>query len=142
MPETDSLNDQIRDAVEQVRALLAGSQGELSLANMQQLMTFSSALLMLNAVAQQQQSYILRNAVTTAAARSLLESDPEKAVELAHELLADERFGDPLADVRELIDQLRASAAGGAAEAAGSAGESGGKAAKPSAKRQRKGAGD
>lgn len=118
MADTDSLNDQIRDAVEQIQALLAGSSSEMSVATSQQLMAHAAALAMLNAVAQQQNAYILRNAVTAAAARAMLASDPEKAVELARELLGDERLGDPLAELRQLMREVAASA-GAAAGATG-----------------------
>lgn len=119
MADTDSLNDQIRDAVEQIQALLEGGQSDLSLAVSQQLMVHAAALAMLNAVAQQQNLYTLRNAVTAAAARGMLEADPEKAAAMARDLLDDERLGDPVAEIRTLMEQVIAAGAAAGGESSG-----------------------
>lgn len=138
MADNDTLNDQIRDAVAQIQAMLAASRSETSLAVSQQLMVNAAALAMLNAVAQQQHAYVVRNAVTAAAARALLESDPEKAVELARELLDDERIGDPLAEVGKLMRELVAAARTATEEPAAGDGPAGTKTRAKAARPKRK----
>jgi hypothetical protein len=61
---------------------------------------------MQNAVAQQQQLYILRNAVTTAAARSILDSSPEDALRFASEALNSD-------DIAQTLERLSALVKGG-----------------------------
>lgn len=68
---TDStVNSQITDAVAQVNEVVGGASASQVRAMADQVMAHAIGLAMHNAVAQQQQAYILRNAVTTAATRA------------------------------------------------------------------------
>jgi Killing trait len=78
MSET-AFNDQIRDAVEQVQATLAGSEQTVVTAGVYQAVAHTIALALQNAVAQQQNGYILRNALTTAAANAVLDGKKDEA---------------------------------------------------------------
>lgn len=79
----------------------------------QQIMTQSIALAMQNTVAQQQQLYTLRNAVTAAAARAIHDASPEEALRFAREALAGDDVVSTLASLKDLMDAMR-SADGGA----------------------------
>ncbi len=79
MSETSPLNDQIRDAVEQINAAAGGVDRGLITAAAYQAIAQAIALAMQNAVAQQQQGYILRNALTAAAASAILDGKKEEA---------------------------------------------------------------
>jgi Killing trait len=74
-----AINDQIRDAVAQVQATLAGSEQTVVAAAVYQAITHVVVLALQNAVAQQQHGYILRNAMTTAAAQAILDGKREEA---------------------------------------------------------------
>ena len=69
-------------------------------------MAHSIALAMQNAVAQQQHAYVLRNAVTSAAAKAALEDDPERALELVDSSLPLQEVTQTLRQLKELRDEL------------------------------------
>lgn len=69
-----------------------------------QVMAFAIGLAMQNAVAQQQQAYILRNAVTTAAARAILQASPEQALRFAREVLSSDDVASTLERLKKLMD--------------------------------------
>ncbi|GAB3355775.1 RebB family R body protein [Lysobacter tyrosinilyticus] len=102
MAKETTVNSQITDAVSQVDAVVVGSAESQARAMADQMMAHAIGLAMQNAVAQQQQAYILRNAVTTAAARAILESSPEDALRFAREVLA----GDDVAQTIERLGDL------------------------------------
>lgn len=66
MAKETTVNSQITDAVSQVNEVVGGSSEPQARAMADQVMAHAIGLAMQNAVAQQQQAYILRNAVTTA----------------------------------------------------------------------------
>lgn len=101
MADDTTVNSQITDAAAQVNAAVAGSSESLARAMADQVMAHAIGLAMQNAVAQQQQAYTLRNAVTAAVARAVLEASPEDALRLAREAL-------PGDDVVQTIDRLSA----------------------------------
>jgi hypothetical protein len=70
-------------------------------------------LALYNAVAQQQQIYTLRNAVTTAAAKAILDSDPERALSFADEALTDRDVVATLSGLREVMQDLTGAFASG-----------------------------
>ena len=85
------LNDQIRDAVEQLNASVKGINPNVPEAIAYQAMAHAVALALQNTVLQQQHDHMLRNSLTTAAAASLLEGRSEAAEAVLK--LADERLG-------------------------------------------------
>ena len=98
MADESTVNSQITDATAQVSEAVAGSSESLARAMADQVMAHAIGLAMQNAVAQQQ-TYTLRNAVTAAVTRAILEASPEDALRLAREAL----HGD---DVVQTIDRL------------------------------------
>lgn len=101
MADETTVNSQITDAVAQVNASVAGSSDALAQAMASQIMAHAVAVAIQNAVAQQQHVYMLRNAVTTAAARAILDSDPEQALRFADEALKSD-------DLAQTIERLNA----------------------------------
>lgn len=105
---TSPLNDQIKDAVEQINAILTSDGGAATRAISYQLMAHSVALAMYNTVQQQQQAYILQNAIVSAAAKAALESDPKEAIALAKEGLNTSQLSKNLAELKGFMDELNA----------------------------------
>jgi len=99
---------QIRDAIAEVDKLLAGASRSFLNAAACQSIAHSIALAAQNAVAQQQQSYILRNAIVAAAADAILAGKKDEAEELLK--LADSRAvsANLAADIEALLGALRA----------------------------------
>lgn len=74
-----TVNDQITDSVTQLRQSLTGMQQPFAAAAAFQVISHALALALQNAVARQQHSHMLRNALTTAAASALLDGRTEQA---------------------------------------------------------------
>lgn len=102
MADETTVNCQVTDAVAQVNATVVSSSEALARAMADQVMAHAIGLAMQNAVAQQQQLYMLRNALTTAATRAILESNPEEALRFAGEALK----GDDIAQTLERLGTL------------------------------------
>jgi hypothetical protein len=88
MSDETSINDQITGSISQIKESVLGvfeSQGQAAAYKM---MAHAVGLAMLNAVANQQQTYILKNAITTATVKATLESNPEEALKLADKMLS------------------------------------------------------
>jgi hypothetical protein len=109
-PNSDSnaLNDQIRDAVQQVDASLQDAPNVAAVAY--QTMAHAVALAMHNTVLQLQHDHMLRNALTTAAASALLDGRREEAeavLKLADEKLGGQRsLSDEIAKVGEVLKKF------------------------------------
>lgn len=101
MADQTEVNSQITDAVTQVNETVGGSSEALARAMADQVMAQAIGMAMQNAVAQQQQLYILRNAVTTAATRAILDSNPEEALRFASEALNSD-------DIAQTLERLSA----------------------------------
>jgi hypothetical protein len=99
---------QIRAAIAEVDQIIAGAGRAFLSAAAYQSIAHSIALAAQNAVAQQQQSYILRNAIVAAAADAILAGKKAEAEELLK--LADSRSvsANLAADIEALLAALRA----------------------------------
>lgn len=106
MTDNTSVNDQITDSITQIQKMLADDDGENIQALSYQLMAHSIGLAMYNTVHQQQQRYILQNAITTAATKAILEASPEKALKLAEEGLGADSFTQTLSELKAMMDSL------------------------------------
>lgn len=115
MADDTEINSQITDAVAQVNAMVGASSEALARAMADQVMAHAVGLAMHNAVAQQQHQYMLRNAMTTAACRALLEASPEDALRYASEIPPGDDIAQTLERLRALMggDDAAAPAAGG-----------------------------
>ena len=108
MAEESAVNSQITDAVSQTNETVNGTSQAQARAMADQVMAHAIGLAMQNAVAQQQQAYILRNAVTTAAARAILEASPEEALRFAREVLSNDDVGQTLERLSKLMNDVYA----------------------------------
>lgn len=98
----DALNDQVRDALAQLQATLAGSSDAVFQGAAYQALVHAITLAMQNAVAEQQQNQILRMAMTSAAAKAILAGKKEEAESLLE--LAQSRLANP--DLPALMTQF------------------------------------
>lgn len=103
-------NDQVTDAVQQINALLSGIQQPFATAAAYQALAHALGLAMHNAVQQQQHSYTLRSALTTAAAKALLDGRTEQAeavLKLAESPLVNPGFDVQLTQLHAALARLR-----------------------------------
>ncbi len=106
MVDETSINDQISDSVEQIKKLLSDDNGDNVRAFSYQMMAHSIGLAMYNAVHQQQQRYIIQNAITTAATKAILEASPEQALKMAEEGLGEQHFTQTMHELKAMMDDL------------------------------------
>ena len=108
MPESkqneSAVNSQITDAVKQIQSMINDTSNEFSEAVSQQVTAHAVGLAMQNAVAQQQELYILRNAIVTAAANEIIESNPKEAISLAEKVLSGDDIVATISGLKELLD--------------------------------------
>ena len=108
MPESkqneSAVNSQITDAVKQIQSMINDTSNEFSEAVSQQVTAHAVGLAMQNAVAQQQELYILRNAIVTAAANAIIESNPKEAISLAEKVLSGDDIVATISGLKELLD--------------------------------------
>lgn len=109
MPEESKpksvLNSQITDAVEQIQTMVNSTSNEFSQAVTQQITAQAVGLAMQNAVAQQQELYILRNAIVTAAANAIIESNPKEAISLAEKVIDGSDIVSTISGLKDLLDE-------------------------------------
>lgn len=106
MPEKTSINDQIADSVAELQKMLLDNKDGNMQALSYQIMAHSAGLAMLNAVFQQQQMYIIQNAVTTATAKAVLESKPEEAVKIVKEFMNENDLLKTFSGLKDFMDDL------------------------------------
>lgn len=109
-PHGGAVNDQVVDAVQQVQQMLASAQQPFAAAAAYQTIAHALGLALHNAVARQQHSHMLRNALTTAAATALLEgrtSQAEAVLKLAESPLVNPTFESELGQLTTAVTQLR-----------------------------------
>jgi hypothetical protein len=99
------VNSQILDAIKQVNNFLKDSSFSLDSIS-DQLATQAAGIAMLNIVNQQQQLYTLQNAVTTVAAKSMLNSNPQEAIQMMNEVVKDNNLTNSLKELKELMNEL------------------------------------
>lgn len=106
MSEDNALNSQITDAVAQINTTLHGGSASLIAAAAYQSIAHALALGVQNAVAQQQQAYVLRNAMTSAAAAAILDGKRDEAESILQ--LAESRLASPdwKAEVETVLQTL------------------------------------
>lgn len=103
-------NDAIHDAGQQLQELLARAQQPFAAAAAYQTIAHALGLALHNAVARQQHSHMLRNALTTAAATALLEgrtSQAEAVLKLAESPLINPTFEAEVGQLTSAMTQLR-----------------------------------
>ena len=106
--EATKVNSQIIDAIKQVNNFLKESDFSLdSISN--QIVVEAAGLAMMNIVNQQQQMHTLQNAVIATAAKSMLASSPQEAVQLMNEVMKDNNFTNSFKELKELMNELKSS---------------------------------
>ena len=108
MHETE-VNSQITDAVKQIQTMINSTSNEFSQAVTQQITAQAVGLAMQNAVAQQQELYILRNAIVTAAAKAIIDTDPKEAITLAEQVLSGDDVVATISGLKDLLDEAESS---------------------------------
>lgn len=106
---TNSTRNPITDALQLIDDSVLGSSAAFNTAVAYQLMVHAIALAMQNAVAQQQQVYALRNAVTAAATTAILQAKPQEAeaiLALADKQLGDGSIAKTLVELQALMAQV------------------------------------
>jgi hypothetical protein len=106
--EDSTLNSQIGDALAQIDASIAGAGSAFVAAAAYQSVSHTIALALQNSVAQQQQAYMLRNALTAAAANAILDGKREEADAIL--AMADSKAisHNVAAEIEHLLSALRA----------------------------------
>jgi Killing trait len=105
-----SVNDQILDSVSQLEHTFAGMQQPFAAATIFQSVAHAMSLALHNAVARQQHSHMLRNALTTAAANALLDGRIEQAeavLKLAESPLVNPTLDAEVGQLQRAISSLR-----------------------------------
>ncbi len=108
MDKSSKINEQIKNIAKTIGEQSCVSSEEFTQTLTQQIMVNAVGLAIQNAVAQQQQNYILRNAMTTAAARAMLESSlsPEDIMKFAKDALSGEDVISTLSGLKDLMDKV------------------------------------
>lgn len=111
MPEnteqSSTINEQITDSITNLHKLCSDNQGQLDLQPyLNQMLANAVGLAMLNAVNQQQQRYLIQNAVTASIAKSILKSEPDKAIEQSKLLFATDDVSATLNNLKNLLDEV------------------------------------
>ena len=111
MSETKSnsgktVNSQIIDAIKQVNGFLRDNSFSLDSIS-GQITTQAASLAMMNIVQQQQQLHTLQNAVTAAAAKVMLNSNPQDAIQLMNEVIKENNITNSLKDLKELMNCIK-----------------------------------
>ena len=110
MSDPDALNDQIRDSLDQLQRTIEGMQQPAAAGAALQTVAHALGLALLNAVARQQHSHMLRNAMTAAATRALLDGRTEQAeavLKLAESPLVNPTFATEVTQLRSALAGLR-----------------------------------
>lgn len=103
------LNDQVTDSITAVQKILEEGGIDSIQSYSDQIVAHAVGLALLNAVNQQQQRYILQNAITTAAAKAILEADPKEALKFAREGFADNDIISNITSLKTLLEEITGS---------------------------------
>jgi len=93
------------DSIEEIQKMVFGISDEFYQSASQSMSTHAIGLAMQNAVAQQQEQYILRNSIITAAAKSILESNPKDINSFVEQLLPDD-IVETISGLQKLLDEI------------------------------------
>jgi len=104
--KTDALNDQITDSINAIRESIEKGGIDDIEAYSQQILAHSVGLALLNAVHQQQQRYILQNAITTAAAKAIIQADPKEALKFAQETFDQDNIASNITALMSILEEF------------------------------------
>jgi hypothetical protein len=106
MDDITAINEQIADAVRAMDSASFNALGDYSSALARQALTQAVVMAMQNAVAAQQRHYVLRQALTTALARQVLEAAPEEVMKIVAPHLAGDDIAATLGQLRGLLSEI------------------------------------
>ena len=106
MSEESYVNSQITDAVGQTSLSVVGEAPAEAVGILYQQMAHSIGLALQNVISQQQHSYSIHNAITLAASRQLITSDPAGAARASQALINDSAVADNLAAIQAVVNKL------------------------------------
>ncbi len=101
-----TLNDQIKDSISSLQKMLNDNAGNDAAALSYQVMAQATGLAMLNVVNQQQQMFILQNAITAATAKAVLEAKPEEAVRIINDVIKNSNMLETFNGLKNFMDEL------------------------------------
>ena len=106
MSEESYVNSQITDAIAQTSMKVIGEAPAEATGILYQQMAHSIGLALQNVIAQQQHSYSIHNAVTLAASRQLLTTDPAAAAKASQDLISGSSITDNLAALQSVVSEM------------------------------------
>lgn len=106
MTEETYVNSQITDAVAQTSMKVVGEAPAEAMAMLYQQMAHSIGLALQNTIAQQQHSYTIHNAITLAASRQLLTTDPIAAAKASQDLVVGSATTENLAALQSVVSEM------------------------------------
>lgn len=106
MSEDLYVNSQITEAVAQTSLKVVGEAPAEAVGILYQQLAHSIGLALQNTIAQQQHSYSIHNAVTLAASRQLLTTDPAAAAKASQELIAGSSITDNLSALQNVVSEM------------------------------------
>lgn len=106
MSDESYVNSQITDAIGQTSLSVVGEAPAEAVGILYQQMAHSIGLAMQNVISQQQHSYSIHNAITLAASRQLITSDPAAAARASQALINDSAVADNLAAIQSVVNKL------------------------------------
>ena len=106
MPSESFVNSQITGAIAQTNLSVLGDAPSEAMAILYQKMAHSVGLALQNVIAQQQHSYSIHNAITIAASKQLLSSDPAAAAKASQDLIAGSAIPENLAALQAVVNEL------------------------------------
>ncbi|MAZ02798.1 MAG: R body protein [Sneathiella sp.] len=106
MPSESFVNSQITGSIAQTNLSVLGDAPSEAMAILYQQMAHSVGLALQNVIAQQQHSYSIHNAITIAASKQLLSSDPAAAAKASQDLIAGSAIPENLAALQAVVNEL------------------------------------
>lgn len=106
MTSDSFVNSQVTGSVAQKSLSVIGEAPSEAMAMLYQQMAHSIGLALQNVIAQQQHSYSIHNAVTIAASKQLLASDPAAAAKASQELIAGSAIPENIAALQAVVNDI------------------------------------
>ncbi|MFT6557282.1 MULTISPECIES: RebB family R body protein [Sneathiella] len=106
MTEENYVNSQVTDAISQTSMKVVGEAPAEAVGMLYQQMAHSIGLALQNVIAQQQHSYSIHNAITLAASRQLLTTDPMAAAKASQDLISGSAVTDNLAALQAVVSEM------------------------------------
>ncbi|MZR31786.1 RebB family R body protein [Sneathiella litorea] len=106
MTSESYVNSQITGSIAQTNLSVLGDAPAEAMGILYQQMAHTIGLALQNVISQQQHSYSIHNAITIAASKQLLNSDPAAAAKASQELIAGSAIPENLAALQAVVNEL------------------------------------